>query len=113
MTLWLLRMLYRSILSSTFLDEPPEPILDGQLGEQEAASALTGELSSGLYRDPDSSNRTLRLVAAPVHFKNEGIGAVVKRQSSEQYLSLTDLAFSELLVETALAPGLVFRVLLA
>ncbi|GAB5451777.1 MAG: proteobacterial dedicated sortase system histidine kinase [Halioglobus sp.] len=96
-TFWLLRSLYRSILTSGDLTPPPAPTRAGKLAGTEIDAALGGSVSAQRYRDTDASSRTLLSAAAPVRDQRGVLGAVVVRQSGETYLSLTDQAFSRLL----------------
>ncbi len=96
-TFWLLRSLYRSILTSGDLTPPPSPTKAGKLAGTEIDAALAGSVSAERYRDTGSSSRTLLSAAAPVRDQRGVLGAVVVRQSGETYLSLTDQAFSRLL----------------
>lgn len=105
-TFWLLRALYRSILSDSALALPPETDTGGKLAREAVARALAGDLSSIRYRDRNDSNRAVRSVSAPVTHGGKVIGAVVVNQGSERYLSLTDQAFSRLLGYSAMAIGM-------
>ncbi|MDX1735756.1 MAG: ATP-binding protein, partial [Halioglobus sp.] len=69
----------------------------------EVERALAGAAANMRYRDPASAQRTLLSAAAPVRDAQGVLGAVVVRQSSETYLSLTDQAFSRLLGYSLLA----------
>ncbi len=105
-TFWLLRLVYRSILSNNALTQAPAIQASGKLADEEISHSLSGAVSSRRYQDPGNNNRALRVVSAPVLDGDAVIGAVVVSQSSEQYLSLTDQAFSRLLGYSALAIGL-------
>lgn len=96
-TFWLVRALYRSILSrSTPL--PPTPTPDkGRLSQEEVTAAMSGTATSRWYQNTDGTGRTLLSAAAPIRSSEQVIGAVLIRQSNEEYLSLTDKAFSRLL----------------
>ena len=102
-TFWLLRVLYRSILSQGGLDSPPAASGTGQVDGEEIASALAGIGANHRYQDPNYTTRTILSAAAPIVHDGGVIGAVVARQSGEQYLSLTDQAFSRLLGYSLLA----------
>lgn len=105
-TFWLLRLLYRSILRDDQLTEPPPAPVTGKVAEQDVASALGGKPANLRYRDPQHRTRTILVASAPVFNRDEVIGAVVVQQSGEQYLSLTDQAFSRLLGYSMLAIGI-------
>jgi two-component system sensor histidine kinase ChvG len=104
-TFWLLRLLYRSILSTETLAPPPSPAA-GKLQGEEISAALSGKGSLQRYRDPDYASRTLLSAAAPVVMDDTVAGVVVVRQSGEEYLSLTDQAFGRLLGYSLLAVGI-------
>lgn len=95
-TFWLLRVLYRRILADNRAGAAVEPAADGFIGGQEINAALAGQQAHRWYSDNSDSRRTLS-AAAPIRADGAVIGSVVVRQSSEQYLSLTDRAFSRLL----------------
>jgi two-component system sensor histidine kinase ChvG len=102
-TFWLLRLLYRSILSQEEL-ELPAPAGDiGRITGHEIASALAGLNANHRYQDPHYASRTILSAAVPIVYDDGVIGAVVVRQSGEEYLSLTDQAFSRLLGYSLLA----------
>jgi signal transduction histidine kinase len=102
-TFWLLRLLYRSILSQGGLDSPPAASGTGRVAGEEIASALAGIGANHRYQDPNYTTRTILSAAVPIVHDSGVIGAVVARQSGEQYLSLTDQAFSRLLGYSLLA----------
>ena len=103
-TFWLLRQLYRSILSvGDDMQLPPAAASPGKVAGAELEAALRGQASSQRYRDAAHSDRTVLAAAAPITFDGRVAGAVVVRQSGEQYLSLTDQAFSRLLGYSLLA----------
>ena len=58
------------------------------------------------YRDPEYLTRTTLSTAVPIKNDQGVIGAVILRQSGEEYLSLTDQAFSKLLGYSVLAVGI-------
>lgn len=105
-TFWLLRLLYRSILNDHNLQTPPDDARDGTITSTELETALQGKPSQGRYRDKRYSRRTLLVAAAPIRDDDGITGAVLLQQSGENYLSLTDQAFSRLLVYSLLAIGL-------
>ncbi len=96
-TFWLLQLLYRSILSDENLSTPPGPGSDGKLEAAEATAALAGQSTHQRYSDSTQPGRTLLSSAVPIDTGNGLLGAVIVRESSEIYLSLTDEAFSRLL----------------
>lgn len=102
-TFWLVKALYRSILADDPL--PPLPFTDdrGQQRSDEISAALAGRAESRWYSNATDGSRAVLSAAAPVFDRNIAIGAVVVRQDSEQYLSLTDRAFSRLLTYSFLA----------
>jgi len=102
-TFWLLRVLYRSILSQDGLDSAPPASATGRVTGEEIASALSGIDANHRYQDPNYTTRTILSAAVPIVHGGGVIGAVVARQSGEQYLSLTDQAFSRLLGYSLLA----------
>ena len=105
-TFWLLRLLYRSILAQDDLEPPPAATTPGRIETTEVDAALRGESASRRYRDPVEASRTLLFAAAPVRHDGQVIGAVVAGQSGEEYLSLTDKAFSRLLLYSIIALGI-------
>ena len=102
-TFWLLRVLYRSILSRGRLESPPADTGTGRVAGQEIASALAGISANRRYQDPNYTTRTILSAAVPITDNGGVIGAVVARKSGEEYLSLTDQAFSRLLGYSLLA----------
>jgi two-component system sensor histidine kinase ChvG len=104
-TFWLLKSLYRSILDNKDLSTPPGSPETGKRSAPEIDSALRGILANHRYRDSNYSSRTLLSSAAPIRDSRGIMGAVLVRQSSETYLSLTDQAFSRLLAYSLLALG--------
>ena len=102
-TFWLLRLLYRSILSRDKLEAAPATSEMGRIAGGEIESALAGISANYRYEDPDYSSRTVLSAAVPIVYEGGVIGAVVARQSGEEYLSLTDQAFSRLLGYSLLA----------
>jgi len=102
-TFWLVRLFYRSILSRGRLEPPPPDTGSGRAAGDEIASALAGIGANHRYQDPRHATRTLLSAAVPIRYDGSVIGAVVVRQSGEEYLSLTDQAFSRLLGYSLLA----------
>ncbi len=102
-TFWLLRLFYRSILSRGPLEPTPVAAATGQVAGEEIASALSGIGANHRYQNPEYSSRTILSAAVPIIFDGGVIGVVVARQSGEEYLSLTDQAFSHLLGYSLLA----------
>ena len=89
-------------------DLPSVPVAGnpGKLAKQSVANALAGVHSSSRYRAAASQTRTLLAAASPIYHGERVIGSVVVSQSGEQYLSLTDQAFSRLLGYSLLAIGI-------
>lgn len=102
-TFWLIRVLYRSILADDGLPLPPTSPELGKLHPDEIAAALAGQPTNLRYQDAEYSTRTVLAASAPIFNDGKVIGAVVVSQSGEQYLSLTDQAFSRLLGYSMLA----------
>ncbi|MFT4517906.1 MAG: two-component system sensor histidine kinase ChvG [Halioglobus sp.] len=105
-TFWLIQLIYRSILSQDNLTAPPEAQRFGKIAGEEIDRALGGRASSKRYRDPSYRQRTTLSAAAPIADTEGVFGAVIIRQSGENYLSLTDRAFSQLLGYSLLAIGI-------
>ena len=112
-TFWLLQSLYRYILSRDELEEAPASPALGKVQASELDAALSGISATRRYRDPDYATRTTLSTAVPIANDKGVIGAVLIRQSGEQYLSLTDQAFSKLLGYSLLALGIAAFGLLA
>ena len=102
-TPWLLQALYRAILNGAPPRAQPTNTQVGQVLLPELDRALAGEAAAAWYASPAGGGRKLLATAAPVVLGDEVIGAVVARQGSEPYLSLTDRAFSRLLYYSLLA----------
>lgn len=103
-TFWLLRALYRRILADPALETQPGTALTGSVGGGEITGALRGYPEQRWYRTNTPGRRILS-AAAPIRERGAVIGTVVVQQGSEQYLSLTDRAFSRLLGYSLLALG--------
>lgn len=96
-TFWLVKALYRATLSrDTPLPPAPTPV-NGRLSQEEVKAAMSGTATSRWYKNTRDAGRTLLSAAAPIRNNKQVIGAVLIRQSNEEYLSLTDKAFSRLL----------------
>lgn len=102
-TFWLLRLLYRSILSQELPQSTIPTLTAGKLSGAEVSSALAGTVNSTWYQIPQQSGHTMLSTASPIVDGKDIIGAVIIRQSSDEYLSLTDQAFSSLLGYSLLA----------
>lgn len=102
-TFWLLKLLYRSILAEEPLPALPPTDDTGQRQSVEISAALAGRAESRWYGSQSGGARATLSSAAPIIDQNIVIGAVVVQQNSEQYLSLTDRAFSRLLGYSFLA----------
>jgi dedicated sortase system histidine kinase len=112
-TFWLLQLLYRGILSEKRDPGPlPAAPTPGKAQGGEIEAALAGNAGSLRYSDPRYRARTTLSSAAPIRNDGRVMGAVVVRQSTEQYLSLTDQAFSRLLGYSLLALGIGIAALL-
>lgn len=105
-TFWLVRTLYRSILSSESLASRPVAVTSGKVSGREIDDALAGYAANQRYRDKDSNSATTLSTTSPIINSGEVVGAVLLRQSSEEYLSLTDQAFSRLLGYSLIAIGI-------
>lgn len=101
-TFWLVQALYRRALAEEALEPRAAPASTGYLHAPEVAAALEGRATQHWY-GTDSPGRRLLAGAAPIRSGDQVIGAVIVEQSSDQYLSLTDRAFSRLLGYSALA----------
>lgn len=101
-TFWLLQALYRRALAEEKLEPRGVPDSVGYLHADEVDAALSGRSAQQWY-GTDSPGRRLLAAAAPIYSQGNVIGTVVVEQSSDQYLSLTDRAFSRLLGYSALA----------
>lgn len=110
-TFWLLQLLYRYLLAQDELAPPPTAARAGKLAGDEVRAAIDGARAGRRYRDPGYSARTLQSVAVPVVLASlpgappgqQHAGAVIIRESGETYLSLTDRAFSRMLLYSLLA----------
>lgn len=97
-THWLLRAVYRAILNHQPMALPGRSERSGQHSGAEVLAALQGSSSTGWYASRENSNQKLLSAAAPVFSDGQVAAVVVAQQSSDQYLSLTDRAFSRLLL---------------
>ena len=95
-TPWLLRALYRAILTEAPL-ELTQDLQPGKLGGEQIEAALAGEPNARWFGLAEQPGRKLLRAAAPVRIGGEVAAVVVTEQDSEQYLSLTDRAFNRLL----------------
>ena len=102
-TFWLLRTIYRSILSQNKPKTSPPQAHVGKLEGEQINEALAGAANNTWYQNPQYTGRSLLSAASPVMDGKNVIGAVIISQSSEKYLSLTDQAFSRLLGYSLLA----------
>ena len=93
---WLLRKLYRYILSSNQYTKTAYPNGINYSDRDEVKNALLGTASSRWYKEPDRSNHHLLATAVPVSVDNRTVAVLVAEQSSEQTAALTDQAFSRL-----------------
>lgn len=94
---WLLRRIY-----SRILDLPIQQYIamkDNQAhARPELQLALDGEVAQTWYLGQQYTNRSILSSANPLINENQVIGAVYVEQSSEQFLALTDSAFSKILL---------------
>ena len=104
-TFWLLRLLYRSILEREVPPDTSGNIPWGKLRGEELERALAGQAATRWYRESAATRQSQLSAAAPILADGQVVGAVVSRESSEEYLSLTDRAFSRLLSYSLLALG--------
>jgi len=113
---WLAKKLSRALLNSQTSKLPLFTADHHQLKRAEVAKALSGIHASAWYTDPSRDNYQILSSAAPITYSSNGgtliIGAVVTEQSSEQLATLTDSAFSRLLLLTMGAVFFVTCVLL-
>ena len=65
-TFWLLRLMYRSILSNDSLMTLPQDSQPGRLRGEEIDSALAGDAATERYSDPAYRTRTIQSAAAPI-----------------------------------------------
>ncbi len=105
-TFWLVKAIYRSILSSETLASRPVAATSGKVSGREINDALAGYAANQRYRDSDSNSGTTLSATSPILNSGEVVGVVLLRQSSEEYLSLTDQAFSRLLGYSLIAIGI-------
>ncbi|GAB3288704.1 ATP-binding protein [Parahaliea aestuarii] len=103
---WLLRWLYRRILSQEDIAALPGTQADGHMVAAELDTALKGNIASQWYRENGDLQRSTLSAAAPIRNDGVVVGAVVLRQDSEEYLALTDRAFGKLLGYSLLATAL-------
>ncbi len=110
-TFWLLRWFYRQLLSTTEYPGLPLVAADGALAAAEVTEARQGYVDSHWYRDGGGA---VLATAAPIRDSRGQVRASLRiSQDSEEYLSLTDQAFSSLLGYSLLAIGLAMSGLLA
>jgi len=95
---WLIRAIYRAILNGSALPAASVNTTVGQHHGAEVIYALTGKNSAAWYAAEQGSPQKLLSAAAPVFNQDQVVAVVVAEQNSEQYLSLTDQAFSRLLL---------------
>jgi len=96
-TPWPLRAIYRAILNSTAMPSRLNQERFGQRQDPEVSAALGGKAGAGWYAAADNSSLKLLSAAAPIYSGGDIVGVVIADENSEQYLSLTDRAFSRLL----------------
>ena len=96
-TPWPLRAIYRAILNGTPMPPTVNAERFGQRQDPQITGALQGRTGAGWYAAPDNNSLKLLSAAAPVYSDGDIVGVVIADENSEQYLSLTDQAFSRLL----------------
>ena len=94
-TPWALRRLYSTILKLPQLDYVK---IDTNAPQRiEISAALSGQTDHAWYRGVAYSNRSILSTAAPISSENsEVVGALYVEQSSEEFLALTDAAFTRI-----------------
>ncbi len=97
-TPWPLKLIYRAILNNRALPQQAVGGSFGQEGSHEVLAALAGNATSGWYSQDENQQLKLLSAASPIVSRGIIAGAVVAQQNSEQYLSLTDQAFSQLML---------------
>ena len=97
---WVLRWLYRQILTEPEALALPSPAPNGQWTRPEINQALMGLTNSKLYKD---QQELLLSVAAPIRSQDGVIGVVNLSQPRENYLSLSDGAFASWLLRSLIA----------
>lgn len=103
---WLLRAIYRAVLKGQPLPESPEGPRPGQYAGPQYDLARAGQPSTAWYSQPELPSQKLLSAVAPVYSGGDVSGLIIARQNSQQYLSLTDLAFNRLLYYSLTAMGL-------
>lgn len=95
-TYWALRSLYSSVLSlpsTAYLENSRK----SPSQREEIVEALDGRAAHRWYRGQAYSNRSILSAAAPLTEQEQGVqGVLYAEQSSEQFLALTDSAFSRI-----------------
>ncbi len=99
------KLFYRSILRDDELPALPDIPATGIIHRHEVQAALRANFSrlnhqqyaTQWYRQPASNSGSLLAVAVPIMIAGEAKAVVLVEQDSEQYLSLTDDAFGDLL----------------
>lgn len=116
-TYWALRSIYSMILA---LPERAYPFADKKTkienryqAREEVTEALQQRSSQHWYRGLAYSNRTILSTAVPLVWQGETLGALLLEHNSEQFLALTDSAFTRLLVISFALIALTLLVLLA
>lgn len=102
---WLLQLLYRAALRQEPLNTLPTETR-GRLSGAELQRALTGQAEAVWYRDTGSDSHNTLSAATPIIADGKVVAALAVRRGSEQYLSLTDRAFSRLFAYSFAALGL-------
>jgi len=96
-TFWLLKLLYRAILSGDPLPSIPLSDAQGRLSSEEVTAALANRSEFRWYQSTNKDSGATLSAAAPILDNGIVVGSVVVQQGSERYLSLTDRAFGNML----------------
>ncbi|MEP0200897.1 MAG: ATP-binding protein [Halioglobus sp.] len=96
-TFWLLKLLYRAILSGDPLPSIPLSDAQGRLSSEEVTAALANRSEFRWYQSTNKDSGAILSAAAPILDNGVVVGSVVVQQGSERYLSLTDRAFGNML----------------
>lgn len=94
-TYWALRRFYTAIIESPELDY--QALSPDTQPRAEIRAALSGQAEHHWYRGGAYSNRSILSTAAPLTSENSDVvGALYVEQSSEEFLALTDAAFTRI-----------------
>ena len=95
---WLLRRLYRAILTGERENSPVYQQHPHYTDRSELHNALSKIPASQWYSDASSTSHTILSVAIPVIVNNQVVAAVLAEQSSDRFVALTDKAFNQLVL---------------